>query len=333
MTVELVEVDSRAPKILIIGGGAVAIPYAWRLQKGGAEVSVVCRSNYGLVAKEGFMVNSEVYGTEVFKPNKVFSSAAEFEDDSFYDYIFVCTKTLPTIANPADEVQRFVKSDKSIIVLIQNGIGIEKPFVEHYPKNPLISAIAYVAASRKDNIINYGKLLLLEHAIYKSQAISPESGNAISNGLQKMFNKAGIDIKMYENSEKMRWRKLVINATFNPITVVAGGYRTDEILLIPEGNDLFRKAMRELLLLARIVLKEPLYDVSDEQAIDNSFKLFATNPLKTINSTLSDFLNKKPLEHEVMLKNAIEIANKHGFPVPILSTVYTLLVLLEKKNI
>ena len=132
-------------KVLTVGAGAVGAYFTGRLaQAGKAEVSVVVRSDYDAVKQSGFHILSEC-GNFDFLPAGVYRSAEEYPD--IPDYIILTSKALPQIDEPA-LIRGAVKSPRTTIVLIQNGIGIEDAVAEAFPENEIISTIAYIGATR-----------------------------------------------------------------------------------------------------------------------------------------------------------------------------------------
>ncbi|MFA7230510.1 MAG: 2-dehydropantoate 2-reductase, partial [Victivallaceae bacterium] len=131
-------------KILIVGAGAVGSYYGGRLaQNLDTSVAVVCRSDYETVKQNGFDIKS-IEGDFIFRPNGVFRSCAEYSDSP--DYIIITTKVLPEI-DIVSNIRPAVKANTSI-VLIQNGIDIEKHIAAAFPNNELISGIAYIGTGR-----------------------------------------------------------------------------------------------------------------------------------------------------------------------------------------
>ena len=80
--------------ILISGAGAVGAYFGGRLGAAGADVSVICRSDYDEVKANGFQISS-VKGDFVFKPSQVLRSASEYQGKA--DLIIVSSKVLPEI--------------------------------------------------------------------------------------------------------------------------------------------------------------------------------------------------------------------------------------------
>ncbi|OMJ29314.1 hypothetical protein AYI69_g1182, partial [Smittium culicis] len=181
--------------VLIVGGGALGSVFGWRLQLGGCLVSVVCRSNYEIVKNNGFQIESGKFGNGVFSPDHVFSSfnAAIAESNFYYDYIMVCTKTLPNISNPANVLMGSPINENSAIVLIQNGIDIEQYFHEAFPTNILISAIAYIDTKQTESgVIVHGEAISLQYGVFipdqtetRHSTSSVPTNNSILETLEK----------------------------------------------------------------------------------------------------------------------------------------------------
>jgi len=62
------------------------------------------------------------------------------------DYLILCVKVLPGV-NRAALVKPWM-GPATRLVLIENGIDIERELADAYPQNPLISCLAFIAASR-----------------------------------------------------------------------------------------------------------------------------------------------------------------------------------------
>ncbi|KAJ1933683.1 hypothetical protein FBU59_005950, partial [Linderina macrospora] len=152
-------------KVLLVGAGALGSVYAWRLDVSNkAQVTLVCRSNYEAVKSNGFSINSQIFGYEVYRPHKVVRTVDEaVAGGEVYDFVIVCIKALPNRGDTSSIIAPAVQSPHTIVMLIQNGIGIEDPYAARYPNNPIVSTISYIDASQPTNgTIRHGVLTLLE---------------------------------------------------------------------------------------------------------------------------------------------------------------------------
>jgi 2-dehydropantoate 2-reductase len=303
-------------KILVVGTGAAGSLYGGYLAKAGASVSVLSRSDYRRVKEKGIEIKS-ILGDYHFMPDQVVKSAADYKDTP--DYILVATKVLPDL-----DIHGIIKSavapDTSIL-LLQNGIDIEKDVAASFPDNEIISALAFICVSRPE----YGKI---EHTDFGSITIGryPEGPSSKVNELRDLFNASGIKCAIDENITTSRWKKLVWNAPFNPLSVLGGGLDTREMAESDEAMTLARKVMGEIIELARRE-GHPLPERIIENNIESTKKMV---PFKT--SMLQDFEKGKPVESEAILGNALRLGKKHDFAMPATETIYQLLTLADKKN-
>ena len=65
-----------SPRILIVGAGAIGAFYGAGLQAAGADVSVVCRSEYDAVRENGFSIESKRLGDRRLMPAQFTSDEA-----------------------------------------------------------------------------------------------------------------------------------------------------------------------------------------------------------------------------------------------------------------
>ncbi len=296
-------------KILIIGTGAIGGLYGAKLAQAGAEVSVLCRSDYETVKKNGISIHSH-WGNFHFTPKKVLRDLRDYQDQA--DFILVSTKVLPEISVP--DLVTPVLAPNSSIVLLQNGLNIEKPVAAAFTDYHLISAIAFVCVQKnKAGIVDhqdYGRLIIGDFG----GGVSEKTAHLID-----LWRKAGVPCEPSENIQMERWKKLVWNASFNPISVLSGGADTGKILNILAAKNLVQNVMQEICTLAEADGCKLPEDVIAKN-IEATEKM---KPYKT--SMLLDFEAGRKMEVEAILGNAIAFARDRAISVPHLSSLYGLL--------
>jgi 2-dehydropantoate 2-reductase len=146
------------------------------------------------------------------------------------------------------------------------------------------------------------------------------------HALGRLFKKAGIECEVTSDVVTARWRKLVWNAPFNPISVLGGGVDTQVILASTEAEQLIRKTMEEVRLMAKALGHELPEDIIQHN-IDGTL---AMKPYKT--SMLLDFEAGRPMEVEAILGNAVRAARRISLPVPHLESLYAILQLADRMN-
>ena len=304
-------------KILLFGTGAVGSFYAGKLSQAGASVSVVARSDYNVVKDSGIKIKS-IYGDFHFIPEKVLKSGAEYNDNP--DFIIVTTKVLPEI-DVCNLIKDAVKPESSI-VLLQNGIDIEKPVAAGFPRNEIISALAFVCVSRAE----YG---LVDHQDYGRIVFGtyPSGISGKVKLLEELFRKSGLPVETTDDVIAARWRKLLWNAPFNPMSVICDGANTKELMEHTEIRKLSVDIMNEILIISGAD-GHPLNESLISKNIEDTEKM---TPYKT--SMLLDYENKRPMEVEAILGNTLAIAGKYKINTPYLKTLYAMLSIINKKNL
>lgn len=293
-------------KFLIIGSGAIGGFYGAKLAQGGAKVSCLCRSDFKEVAQNGFEIKS-ILGDLNFKPEKIYQNFNEINDE--FDVIVIATKVLPQI-NLISDLKKIISKNSSIL-LLQNGIFIEENYLNNFPQTHLIRALAFIATSK----IGPGKI---HHQAYGRITIGDVANENLekSKKISALLQNANIECKFSDNIQDDVFKKLVWNAAFNPISVAFGPLDTKEILDDENLQKLVKNIMNEIVILAKKAGHKLPEDIIEEN-------ITATQnmaPYKT--SMLLDFENKRDLEIEAILGNAINFAKNNNIQTPNLIYLY-----------
>ena len=298
-------------KVLLLGAGALGVFFTSKLAAAGAETAVAARSDYEPVRTRGYEINDR--GTvSRFMPDHVIRHAAECPFTP--DYVIVAAKVLPEI-RPEDLTAGLPLSDSTVIVLIQNGIEIEAPYACLFPKQEILSAVAYLCASRPERgkVVNTGPGRL-EMGSYPAGA----PGSAAKH-LAELFASGGAPCQLLDNIQTARWRKLLWNVPFNPVSVLAGGADTGWLCDGAEREKLCRDLMDEVI--AAAASESIVIAPEDADAM-----MAYTRSLPPYNSSmLQDHLAGRPLEVEAILGNPLRIALRNGVSVPKMEVCYALL--------
>jgi len=298
-------------RILVVGAGAVGLYFASRIAQGGAEVEVVSRGDYETAAKQGgFQVRSD-RGEYFFAPKRLLHAPEEFEGVA--DCVILSCKYLPTVDRVA-LLDSCIRSERTVIMLIQNGIDIEPEIVRAFPKNQLLSTVAYIGGSRPapGQVLQTGAERL-EFGVYP-RGISPEA-----EALAALWEKAGVRCTLTENVAEARWRKLLWNLAFNPVSVLAGGADTRQMCDGSELEQLCFDLMLETVATANACgIGLTRSDAERQLEYTRTFPAFRT-------SMLQDALAGRHVETEAILGNMVRLARLHGVPVPKAQACYALL--------
>lgn len=206
------------------------------------------------------------------------------------------------------------------IVLLQNGLSIEKPFLESHPQTIVLSGVSLIGSAEPSPghiIQNEPDRLLIGAFPHPSTAI--ETATAQAQQFVTIYSAGGkTDCKYSPDVLHDRWRKLVYNACLNPICAITG-VDSGRIRLADGGlNGLVRPVMREIVAAAKAVGKVEL----EEDVVE---KVIATDPMESwakpsmqqdlekVSSNVSRAL--KAVETNVEQGNYIEFENLLGEPL------------------
>ncbi|KAJ2712415.1 hypothetical protein H4R19_002765 [Coemansia spiralis] len=329
--------DPAALNVLLVGAGALGSVFAWRLQEGGVSVTTVCRSNYAAVRESGFRINSKAFGAHAYRPSRVVASVDEaVADGTSYDCVIVCTKALPNLGDQSGDIAAALARPSTVVLVVQNGIGIEEPYHARYPANPIASAVALIDTTQPAaGVIEHGDLAVLTVGLYWPEDAGYDTGAAAGTlgALCAAWNAAGARCSVVDKVQGVRWVKLMWNASFNPISVLAGGLDAQTLLLDADCKDLILAVMREVCRIGEAATGEPLPRMLAVDGPETYVAMTEQNPRPIIPSMLMDFLEYRPMEHAVILGRPLEMARELGIDAPHMQTVYTLLKLAERQRL
>jgi 2-dehydropantoate 2-reductase len=320
--------------ILIVGAGAVGAFYASRLALAPeTQVSVVCRSNYEAVKANGFSVSSPKYGSYTFTPHCTFANPRQAVSKIAWDYIVVSTKALPDVSDDSEILEGLV-GQGTAIVLVQNGLGVEEPYLKRFPSAIILSAVTVISAAQTSpGVIKHNRWTRISIGPYLPGSTSSAGRNerekaAIESNrrLVQLLQVGEIkDAEEYSHSklQMVRWHKIAINASMNPSAVLSNGTTNNAMTMDPELYIHLKGVMDEVLSTAPKVLGTPLpKEFATSEAI---LKSTQKNTSGSKPSMLLDWEQGKRMELEVILGNPIRIAREKGLEMPRLQTLYALL--------
>jgi 2-dehydropantoate 2-reductase len=304
-------------KVLVIGAGAIGAFYGGVLARAGCEVSAVARSDYDAVAASGYRIESHL-GELSWKPAQLVRSAAEYKGPA--DTLLVCLK-LTASTDPVGLI-RPALGEKTTIVLVANGIDIDAPIATAFPKNELVSGVAYAAVSREASGI------VKHHSQYTRLVLGryPAGSSTTAARLVDLIKQGGSSAAISEDIVGTRWQKCAWNTVFNPISALGGGLGAQDILGSEASRQFVREAIGEFASIASAA-GHPIPDSTAETLIAGTLKM-----PNYVSSTGQDQVAGRPMETEALLGNVVRIAQKLAVPAPRLGTLYALLKMAEQRT-
>jgi 2-dehydropantoate 2-reductase len=303
------------PSILIVGAGAVGALFGSALARQGGRVTVVCRSDFEVVSREGYRIRSPLLGDHQFRPERVLREVADCT--AAPDYLILTVKVLRNVDRAA--LIRPAVGPQTVIVLIQNGIDIEAEIATAFPRNELLSSLAFVAIGRaaggEIHHQSAGSLILGRY---------PTGITPAARQLAAMFEASGVGCQLTEDVVTGRWQKAVWNATFNPISIMGGVLDTAMMLKTADDQAFVRQAMQEICAVAAAT-GHPLHPKLVDQMIGATLAMPA---YKT--SMALDYENGRPMEIEAILGNAVRAGRQNNVAMPALESIYALARMIER---
>ncbi|KAM7223928.1 putative 2-dehydropantoate 2-reductase [Rhypophila decipiens] len=351
--------------IVFVGAGAVGCFYASRLHFPSKNIhtSLIARSNYKALSESGgVQLQTHTFGDYTFTPHAVYPSiaAASAPGQPKWDYVIVTTKALPDRSNDPELISPLITSPDTCIVLIQNGVGVEHPYRERFPSNPILSAVTVISAEQiRPGVIRQNRWTRIHLGGYVdsasfsvpgSQSKSPAGKTGIdedeitrldhmsgvyANRLGDWWTRLGgirdVEISSEIDLQMIRWHKLCINAAFNPSAVLSGGLGNAEMVTDTDPTS----QTKELRIHLQGVMDEIWGAVprilgrgfpedgslaAPEKILRSSERNVGSKP-----SMLLDWEGGRPMELEVILGNPVRIARQRGVELPRIQTMYALL--------
>lgn len=295
------------PRIAIIGTGALGCYYGARLVKAGEDVHFLARSSRAALMAKGLKVRTPTERINVRKI-QVYGSSAEIGP---CDLVIIATKA--TANDALKNILPPLLGPETIVMTLQNGLGVEEPVAEIVGPGRVIGAICYIGCMRTaPGVVHCSFPGLM--TIGKFGKPAGERTHAVA----ALWRRAGVKCNTIDHLEAQRWHKLVWNVPFNGLAIVAGA--TTDVLLADEGmRTLARRLMEEVVEAAAKFGHEIPRSFVDLQ-FERTAKMAAYKP-----SSLIDFEEGRDLEIEEIWGEPVRRAKAVGAAVPRMEMLYWLI--------
>ncbi len=295
----------------VIGSGAIGGYYGGKLAKAGQEVHFLFRSDYEYVKKNGLQVDS-CDGSFHIQANAYNNTA----DMPQCDVVLVCLKSVNN--DKLKELLPPLLHPRTLVVLIQNGIGVEEDVQRDFPGVQLAAGLAFICSAKTE----HGRV---NHQCYGSINLANYSckGEALMQAVVSEFREAGIETGLVEYHEA-RWKKAVWNMPFNGMTVALHA-QTDELLKHPATRQLIREQMMEVVGAARALGVNGVDEAFVDKMIQMTDEMTPYSP-----SMRLDYDFHRRMEIYYLYTRPIETARKAGFRMSKLEMLEAELKFLEK---
>ena len=299
----------------VIGMGAIGGFYGAKLAHAGKEVHFLSHSDYQYVKERGLQVDS-CDGSFHLPQINAYGAASDMPK---CDVVLIGLKTVNNHLLP-ELLPPLLKED-TLVVLIQNGIGVEEDVQKIFPEVQLAAGLAFICSAKTEpgrvNHQCYGYINIGNYSCKQQEKIDEVVDD---------FRKAGVDANEVEYLEA-RWKKAVWNMPFNGMTV-ALNTQTDILLQHPSTLQLIKDQMMEVIEAAQACGVKNIDESFAEKMIYNTVHMTPYSP-----SMKLDFDFKRPMEINYLYTRPIEKAREAGYQMRKLEMLEQELRFLESKRL
>lgn len=282
----------------IVGMGAIGGFYGGRLAHAGRTVRFLSHSDYEFVLQHGLQVDScdgsfHLDHIDAYRSTK---------DMPMSDVIIVGLKSVKN-HDVLPELLRPIVNDDTVVILIQNGIGLEEDLQRLYPKLRIIAGLAFICSAKTaPGHIN--------HQCYGSINLGNYScPDDLFHTILADLQDAGLQAAEVPYLEA-RWKKAVWNMPFNGMTV-ALNTSTDKLLKNPSTRQLIYDQMMEVIGAANALGVDTLTSEFADKMMQMTDEMVPYSP-----SMKLDYDFHRPMEIEYLYTRPIAEARKVGFEMP-----------------
>lgn len=279
----------------IIGTGGIGGYYGGCLARCGCDVHFLFHSDYEFVQQHGLQVDS-VNGNFFLPMPSAYRATTDMPK---CDVILVSLKTGNN--HLLKELLAPIIHEHSVVVLIQNGLGMEESLAHDFPNLSIVGATAFICTTK----IGPGHV---HHAEYGTLTMAPynECDIVLLQSIVNDFDKAGVTVRLRDDLLSIRWKKLVWNIPYNGLTVVLNA-ATNELTFNKDSRQIVLDLMNEVVEAGRCCGAK-ISDTFISKMIEMTEKMTPYAP-----SMRLDYEAKRPMEIQTMYSNPIASAKAHGY--------------------
>ncbi|WP_212631255.1 putative 2-dehydropantoate 2-reductase [Pseudomonas sp. KB-10] len=314
--------QSPAPRIGIIGTGAIGGFYGMLLARAGHDVHFLLRSEYAAVVERGLQLNSSVHGALHLPAVQAYRN---IEDMPQCDWLLVGAKTTanaelaPLIAKAA--------APGAKVVLLQNGLAVEdelRPLLSD--DLHLLGGLCYICVHRRaPGVIEHQALGAINLAYHSGPLDGDESRLALVEEGAGLLRSTGLDSAAMRDLAQTRWQKLVWNIPYNGLSVLLDA-DTRRMMGNADSRALIADMMQEVVRAAQALGYAMPENYADKL-------LAATQRMPDyLPSMYHDFAQRRPAELHAIYEAPLAVADAAGFDMPKVRALYQALRFIQARR-
>lgn len=299
----------------IIGSGAVGGLYGSLLARAGHQVHFLLRSDFQHVRDQGWTIESH-WGDFQLADVNAHQSVATMPA---CDVTLLGLKTVNNYLLP--DLLPQPTSGGGIVLVLQNGLGIEREVASLVGDDRVLGGCCFLCCNKAGpghiRHIDYGRVVF---GPYKNS----ERTLLIATKICDEMKAAGIEAQSSDDLNMVRWRKLMWNIPFNGLSVALDA-STDQLVDVETSVELIRDIITEVHR-AGAACGASIDPAWIEKTIEH------TRQMEPYDSSMRlDYLAKRPMELQAILKNPIDAAAAVGVAMPKTEMLYQMLRFMESR--
>jgi len=295
----------------ILGAGSVGSALMYEMYKRDPENVYLLATGERAerLATKGISVNNDI----IFP--KVYSDPSQ---GIHIDLLILAAKTY-SMESAINDIRPLIDSE-TVILPIENGITTTKLLEGEFPENHVFHGVVLrTDAHRMSRRVYFSTLGEMQIGYADNRVIKPEVQEAYDR-----LKELGINVKIYEDMRKAKWRKWMLNTGASQ-TAVEVQAECGFFGQVEEVRALMKMLMDEILAVA----KAEGVDV-DEKDRDEIIEMLINFPPDKKMSMLQDYEAGRPIEIDEYAGEVVKLGRKHGIPTPANEILYLAITARQK---
>ncbi|MBR3376635.1 MAG: 2-dehydropantoate 2-reductase [Mogibacterium sp.] len=294
----------------ILGAGSVGSALMYEMfQRDPENVYLLATGERAKRLSNGISVNNVVINPKVYSdPSQGIS----------IDLLILAAKTY-SMDSVIEDMRPLIDAH-TIILPIENGITATARLQEAFPDNRVFHGVVLrTDAHRMSHRVYYHTLGEMQIGYADNKIIKPEVQEAYDR-----LKELGINVKVYEDMLKTKWRKWMLNTGASQ-TAVEVQAECGFFGQVEEVRALMKMLMDEILAVA----KAEGVDLT-EQDRDEIIEILINFPPDKKMSMLQDYEAGRPIEIDEYAGEVVKLGKKHGIPTPANEILYLAITARQK---
>jgi 2-dehydropantoate 2-reductase len=303
---------NEAPRVAIVGAGAVGCYYGGMLARAGVPVTLIGRPlHVQAIRRDGLRLTTAAFDEHVRLAASVEPAAV-----AGAALVLVCVKS-PDTESAGRELAPHLAPGARVLSL-QNGVD-NAPRLQAVLDRPVAPAVVYVASEMggPGHVRHMGRGELVIPSDIGAEGLA-------SADVVALFARAGVPVELSANVLGALWGKLLLNCGYNAISAITD-LPYGRMMALPDVARTVHDAVAECLAVAVAM------DVTIPGDVRAAVERIAAGMPGQVSSTCQDLRRGKPTEIDHLNGYIVRQGDRLGIPVPLNRTLHALVKALETK--